>query len=55
MRKMFIAAATLGMGASVHAAVIGTTYTDATNDLLDSSLTNLDLVSARFSNDATHL
>ena len=55
MRKMFIAVATLGLGASTHAAVIGTTYTDATNDLLDSSLTNLDLVSARFSNDATHL
>ncbi|MAH65967.1 MAG: hypothetical protein CMJ27_06205 [Phycisphaerae bacterium] len=55
MRKLFIAIATMGMGATAHASVIGTTYTDATSDLLNSSLTNIDLVSARFSNDTTHL
>lgn len=55
MRETFIAIVTLGLGATTHAAVIGTTYIDATDDLFDSSLTNLDLVSARFSNDATHL
>ena len=55
MRELFIAILTLGLGAGAQASVIGTTYTDATNDLFDSSLSNLDLVSARFSNDATHL
>lgn len=55
MRELFIATVTLGLSAATQASVIGTTYTDATNDLFDSSLTNLDLVSAQFSNDATHL
>ncbi|MHC4246160.1 MAG: hypothetical protein ACYSUU_05090 [Planctomycetota bacterium] len=55
MRELFIAILTLGLGAGAQASIIGTTYTDATNDLFDSSLTNLDLVSARISNDATHL
>lgn len=55
MRELFIATVTLGLSAAAQASVIGTTYTDATNDLFDSSLTNLDLVSAHFSNDATHL
>ena len=55
MRELFIATVTLGLSAATQASVIGTTYTDATHDLLNSSLTNIDLVSARFSNDATHL
>ena len=55
MRQKFIVIATVGLCTAAQAGVVGTTYTDATGDVFDSSLTNIDLVSARFSNDATHL
>ena len=55
MRHMFLAIATITFASVAHAGGVGSTYVDASGDIFDSNLSNIDILNATFSNDATNL
>jgi hypothetical protein len=55
MRHEFLAIATVSIASAAHAGGVGSTYVDASGDIFDSSLSNIDILNATFSNDATNL
>ncbi|MDG2021042.1 MAG: hypothetical protein P8J59_03730 [Phycisphaerales bacterium] len=55
MRNEFLAIASVTIVSAAHAGGVGSTYTDATGDIFDSSLSNIDILAATFNNDSTNL
>jgi len=55
MRHSLLTIATISMVSAAHAGGVGSTYVDASGDICDSNLSNIDILNATFNNDATNL